>query len=421
MTNVLIIGYGGREHALGWKLAQSEHVDTVFYAPGNAGTEMESKGRNVNIDSTCFESLADLIELQNIDMTIVGPEGPLNDGFVDFLNDRGYNRVFGPTNAAAQLETDKFFSHDILKKCEITQALSTACYSLDEAVQAINNSPREGSVVIKARGLTGGKGVTVCNSKEQALNEIQNHSKKYGPEVLIANRLYGEEFSVFGFSNGEKVIPMKMAFQDHKSLYDKNKGPNTGGMGAYGPVSFANENFVNMIVNQFMTPIVKKMKFDGTEYKGFLYAGMMIANGTPTVLEFNVRMGDPECQTAMMMLDSDLYEIMDKSLEGRLTDEDIKLKSGVSSCVVLSSPGYPNAFDIGKVIDGLDKDFYGVKVFHGGTKREGNQILNSSGRILSVTSYSTLDLTDAKNKAYAAVKKINIEGGFHYRTDIGDK
>jgi len=296
LKKVLIIGSGGREHALGWKLAQSEEVSEVLYAPGNAGTQ-EGKGRNVPINGANkenFGAVADLIESEEIDLAIVGPEAPLADGLVDFLNARGYNRVLGPTEQASQLESDKFFSYNLMKALKIPQANSVKCSTTEEAIKAINDTATDNGIVIKARGLTAGKGVTVCDSKEQALAEISQHSEKYGAEVLIAERLFGQEFSIFGISDGNRVSPLEISLQDHKPLLEGDKGPNTGGMGAYGPAPVASSSSVKHIAETVLTPIVQKMKADGIEYKGFIYAGMIATETGPKVIEFNIRFGDPE-------------------------------------------------------------------------------------------------------------------------------
>lgn len=425
MKKVLVVGSGGREHALGWKLGQSDEISAVYYAPGNAGTE-EDKGRNIKIDGTKkenFPSLFDLVDSEDIDMVIVGPEAPLADGVVDFFNLRGYDNIFGPTAGASLLETDKFFSFDLMNKLGIPQADSVKCYSTDEAIREINKRSTQDGIVIKARGLTGGKGVTVCDSREPALAEIRKHANKYGPEVLIAERLYGQEFSVFGVSDGNEVLPLEISLQDHKPLLDGDEGVNTGGMGAYGPASIAPAGLVGKIACDVMTPVVRKMRNYGHKYKGFLYAGMMMTEDGPKVIEFNIRFGDPECQPAMMLLKNDLYHIIASSLEGKLDQVKIEVYPGAACCVVLASKGYPDDYKKGLEISGLEDAGKpnNVKVFHAGTKKENGQILTSGGRVLGVTSYSQNGIIDARNLAYEAVSKINIPGGFHYRKDIADK
>ena len=329
-------------------------------------------------------------------MVIIGPEGPLTDGIVNYLNARGYNRVFGPKQKASLLESDKFLSFDLMDKLNIQQAESVKCYNLEEAKIAIKQLSRSEGIVIKARGLTGGKGVSICDSKEEALKEIELHSAKYGPEVLIAERLFGREFSVFGISDGTNVSPFEITFQDHKRLMDGDEGPNTGGMGSYGPVLFISREMILDICKRILTPIVQELKSVGIVYKGFIYAGMIMTKNGPKVLEFNVRFGDPECQSAMMMLKSDLYDLLSNALDERLRD--IQFHSGAACCIVLAS-----------------------KVFHAGTKKEGNTIISDGGRILGITGYSPNNIEDAKNIAYDAVSKMDIPGGFSYRQDIAEK
>ncbi|MFQ5474247.1 MAG: phosphoribosylamine--glycine ligase, partial [Candidatus Nanoarchaeia archaeon] len=299
---VMIIGNGGREHALGWNISKSDEVSEVIYAPGNAGTA-EGKGRNVDIDPMDFPGLISFIESENLDLTVVGPEAPLAKGLVDLLHARGYQHVFGCTRKAAMLESDKFFSYDLMRSLDIPQAESIKCYTLEEAFAAIRKLATNQGVVIQARGLTGGKGVTVCESKTEALEEIVRHTEKYGTEVLIAERLSGQEFSVFGISDGNQVLPLEISLQDHKPVFDGDKGPNTGGMGAYGPASVASRIVVKEVSDGIMNPLVRKMRYARNPFVGFLYAGMIMTSEGPKVIEFNVRFGDPECQPAMMMVD----------------------------------------------------------------------------------------------------------------------
>jgi len=426
MKKVLVIGSGGREHALGWKLGQSDKVSEVLYAPGNGGTE-EEKGRNVSIDGSRkenSEAVYNLIRDENIDMAVVGPEQPLADGLVDYLNLRDYHRVIGPTQRASQLEVDKFFSFDLMNDLGIPQADSIKCYSTDEAIRAIRKMATSGGVVIKARWLTGGKGVTVCKSKEHAFSIIGNHAETYGQEVLIAKRLYGQEFSVFGISDGNIVSPLEISLQDHKQLFNGDRGPNTGGMGAYGPAPIASVEVVRRVNETIMTPVVQRMKEQGNEYKGVMYVGLIKSDKDPKVLEFNIRFGDPECQPTMMMLESDLYEIFSSSLDGNLGNVKMEFDPGAAVCVVLASKGYPGSYEKGLPIKGLDNanGIDGVKVFHAGTKIDTNgRILTSGGRVVGVTGSSEEGIGYAQKLAYRGVSEISIPGGFHYRDDIGDK
>lgn len=425
MKKVLIIGSGGREHALGWKLGQSDEVSEIIYAPGNAGTQ-EEKGRNIPIDGSKkdnFSALADFVNSEHVDMVVVGPEAPLADGIVDYFSYKGYNRVFGPTQRASLLESDKFFSFDLMRETQIPHANSVKCYSTEEAIRAINERAAQSGIVIKARGLTGGKGVTVCDSKEQALAEIKDHAGKYGPEVLIAERLFGQEFSVFGISDGNKVSPLELSLQDHKPLLENDKGPNTGGMGAYGPAPIAPVEAVRHVSDNIMTPLIQRMREQGNEYKGVLYAGMMMTREGPRVIEFNIRFGDPECQPAMTILKSDLYNALSSCLDGQVNQVEMQFNPGAACCVVLASQGYPESYKKGLVISGLDEAnrIPGVKVFHAGTKLDKDQILTSGGRVLGVTGYSKNGTADAQRLAYEGVSKISIPWGFHFRRDIANK
>lgn len=422
---VLIVGSGGREHALGWKISESSEVSEVFYAPGNAGTE-EGKGRNISIDGTDknnFPALLDFVIKNSIDMVVVGPEKPLNAGITDFFNSQGFTRIFGPTRVASQLEADKFYSYDLMERAGIPQAKSIKCFSVSEAEEIIKREVTAQGIVIKARGLTGGKGVSVCDNLAQALAEIPNFPKKFGPDVLIAKRLFGQEYSVFGISDGENVSPLEMSIQDHKRLRDGDQGPNTGGMGAYCPAPIASAEAVRDVAKNIMTPIVRKMKAEGAEYKGFLYAGMIMTVDGPKVIEFNVRFGDPECEPAMMMIESDLYRHLSDALDGKLDSSQIRFKSGAACSVILSAQTYPEAASNGLPISGLEDTLgiAGVKVFHAGTKKDNGKVVTAGGRILAATAYSEEGILAAKSLAYEAVRKINMPGGFHYRTDISDK
>ena len=419
MAKILIIGSGGREHALGWKCSQSDEISTVFYAPGNGGT-VENKGININIDGTKKENFGKIYEFvikEKVDMVIVGPEVPLAYGIVDYLYTRGYNRVFGPSQKASLLESDKFFSYDLMSSLNIPQAESIKCCNINDAKKWIKRLFKNG-IVIKARGLTGGKGVYVYTSIDDALNDLQSHFIKYNNDILIAERLFGQEFSVFGISDGIKVFPFEVAFQDYKRLKDNDEGPNTGGMGAYGPVPFVSKDIIMDICKGVFTPIVQKLKEMGVIYKGFIYAGMMMTKYGPKVLEFNVRNGDPECQPAMMMLKNDLYDLLSRALDGRLDDDDIQF-SGAACCVVLASKGYPEYYKKYLPISGLEnaERVENVKIFHAGTQKEGNGIYSIGGRVFGVTGYSN-NIKEARKRAYEAITKIEIRGGFSYRKDI---
>ena len=434
MADVLIIGQGGREHALGWNLQLDDNVSKVFYAPGNAGTE-EGAGRNLNITPKQFDSfwdyskcIAELIEKENIGMVLVGPEDPLAAGLVDNLNSMGYDNIFGPSREAAKLESDKFYSYDLMDELGIPQAKGIKCYSLSEAVDAIKKMCTSEGVVLKSRRLHAGKGVTVCDSLDEALSRIEPHMKQFKDDVLVSERLVGQEYTVFDISAGESVYPILMSFQDHKPLLDGDKGPNTGGMGAYGPASIAGIEDVLYVSDNVVAPVVKRMAERGTPYKGLFYAGMIMAEEGPKVIEFNVRLGDPEAQPAMMMLDS-LYVPLKYAIEGKIDEVDIGIKQGASCCVVLAADGYPGSYDKGTPIYGIEKadQIPGVKVFHAGTAKKEGKIVTSGGRVLGVTARSR-DIEEATQLAYEGVRVITKETNlinedkiFHYRTDIAKR
>ncbi len=435
MVKVLIIGSGGREHALGWSIAQDDEVDEVLYAKGNPGTDAEEKGRNVDIDGTKkdnFPALADLVEKESIDMIVVGPEQPLVDGIVDFFNEKGYNRIFGPKSDASIIEDDKFFSYDLMLKAGIPQAESIQCKTTEEAEKAIKKMATGKGVVIKARGLTGGKGVYVCDTVEEALAKLPEHISTFKSEyVLVAERLFGQEFSVIGNSDGETVKPIKMSVQDHKRLLDDDKGPNTGGMGAYGPAIIANEEMVEHVCDKMMTPVVQRMKAKWScEYKGFLYAAVIKTEDGPKILEYNCRFGDPEAQPIVMKLEKGLYQPISKALDGKLDKINIEFKPGSACCIVMASNGYPRSYEKGLPIGGLEEaaEHPNVKVFHAGTGLKDRKIVTAGGRGLGVTSYSPYGISYAKYNATEAVDAIdkattelNNKIVFIYRHDISDK
>ncbi|MBK03500.1 MAG: phosphoribosylamine--glycine ligase [Deltaproteobacteria bacterium] len=425
MAKVLLIGSGGREHALGWKLSQSEQVTEVHYAPGNGGTA-GGKGRNIPIDGSKkenFDAIAAWIQKEEIGLTVVGPEAPLAEGIVDFLHEKGIHDVFGPIQAAARLEEDKFFSFDIMQELGIPQAEGIKCHNINEAITAIKEQSSKDGVVIKARGLTGGKGVKVCDSAQEAIDFLEEHKSRFGHEILISERMFGQEFSVFGICDGEDVLTLPVAFQDHKPVFDGDKGPNTGGMGAYGPAPIAPPEVIEEVHRRVMEPIVKAFAQRGTPYCGFLYAGMMMTETGPRVIEFNVRFGDPECQPAMMLLEDDLYDLLKKATAGTLKGHALRCRDGHACCVVLASKGYPGAVTKGLKIQGIEEAdaLDGVKVFHAGTCLESTELLTSGGRVLGVTSTGEGDFRSVQQQAYKAVACIDTEGGFHFRRDIGAK
>ncbi len=424
MPKVLIVGKGGREHALGWNFEKDSDVELIFYAPGNGGTN-SGRGVNINIDGTKkdnFPVLFDFVKKEKVDLVVVGPEAPLNDGIVDYFNSNGYFGIFGPTKEQTRLEADKFYSYDLMQKLEMPQARSIKCSGLEDGLDAIDRF--SGSVVLKHRWLAEGKGVKVYDSKNDAKRDIKNFLNSFPGDFLVADRLYGEEFSFFGLADGNIFLPINLAVQDHKRVNDGDKGLNTGGMGAYCPAPIASAGDLEKITKEIMSPVVKEIG-----YKGFLYAGMMKSkDNSMNVIEFNCRLGDPETQAMVMMIENGLYRPVLNSIEGRLNPYYvIKIKNGASCCVALTSQGYPGSYKKGLPINGileaetLQED---IMVFHGGTKlNDKEEVITDEGRVLGVTSHSPLGIKSAKSDAYSVVDLLNMwnPGVFHFRTDISDK
>lgn len=419
---VLVIGQGGREHALVWKLKQSPKVTEIFCAPGNAGTALE--GRNVAISSTDIEGLVRFAQSEKIGLTVVGPEAPLVAGVVDAFQKAGLT-VFGPSKAAAQLEGSKIFCKEILRKANVPTAEAWAFTQADEAIRFLKDR-EEQPFVIKADGLAAGKGVLICQTRDEALAAVRlSMTKKEfgaaGEKILIEECLIGEEVSILAIVDGRTIIPLEPA-QDHKRAYDDDQGPNTGGMGAYTPASFATPELMATVIEKILIPTVHTMKKQGTEFRGILYAGIMLTTQGPKVLEYNVRLGDPETQPVLMRLKTDLFEILLAAAEGRLKDfEEIEWDTRTAVCVVMAAEGYPGNYPKGQVIRGLDAaaQLPDVKVFHAGTDQVGHDVVTNGGRVLGVTALGD-DVADAKRKAYEAVKCIRWDGGW-CRKDISDK
>jgi len=414
---VLVIGSGGREHALVWKLRQSPRVDKVYCAPGNGGIAAEAECLAADVKNV--DSLVSLAHQIQPDLTLVGPELPLQLGVVDEFIRRGL-RVFGPTKAAAQLESSKSFAKEFMQRHQIPTAHYAICDSLDEIHEALPHFHTP--LVVKADGLAAGKGVVICKSKEEAASvsaEMLNGKMlgEAGTRVVLEECLVGEELSFLVVSDGEGVAPL-VAAQDHKRIGDGDSGPNTGGMGAYSTQSIVDEQMRDWLVNHIARPVVAGMKQEGAEYKGVLYCGLMMTARGPMVLEFNCRFGDPETQPILMRLDSDLAEALEASIEGRVSEGDFKWSADASVCVVMSSGGYPGTFEVGKKIMGLEDagKVEGVKVFHAGTTKRDGAYYTAGGRVLGVTARAA-DLESAVERAYEAVAKIGFEGA-HYRKDI---
>jgi len=415
LVNVLVVGSGGREHAIGWKLSHSDNVNTVFHAPGNGGTL-----NNVPISVDDLGGLAKFASENNC-FTIVGPEAPLAMGIVDMFNEMGL-KIFGPTKEAAQLESSKIWAKQFLKRNNIPTA---AFEVFDDPVKAKEYVDKiEYNVVIKADGLASGKGVIVCNSKDEAKKSIDMMlvDKKFGDagnNIIIEERIDGIEASYIALSDGKIAIPMATS-QDHKRIFDDDKGPNTGGMGAYSPTPIIDNNISQKIQEKIIDKTISSLRDEGITFKGFLYAGIMLKDGEPFVLEYNVRMGDPECQPILMRMNSDLFEYLIGSVNGTLKNiPQISWKNKSAVCIVLASKGYPNSYPKGDEIFGLEKVSDDELVFHAGTKMVDKKIITNGGRVLGVTALGdTLEL--AIKNAYSTVDKISWKNKY-MRTDIGKK
>ena len=414
---VLVLGSGGREHALVWKLRQSPRVTEIYCAPGNAGICEEAVC--VPADIKHLDSLIAAAQQIKPDLTLVGPELPLTLGIVDEFDRRGW-RIFGPTKAAAQLESSKSFAKEFLQRHHIPTAHYAICNSVEDIRAALPHFHTP--IVVKADGLAAGKGVVIAATKEQAVaTAVEMLSGKMlgeaGARVVLEECLEGEELSFLVFSDGERVAPL-VAAQDHKRVGDGDSGPNTGGMGAYSIPQIVDDKMRDWLVNHVARPVISGMKAEGAEYKGVLYCGLMMTARGPMVLEFNCRFGDPETQPILLRLESDLLEAIEASIEGRLSDGDFRWSRDSSVCVVMSSGGYPGTFDAGKKIVGIeDADrITGVKVFHAGTTKRDGVFYTSGGRVLGVSARAA-DLKSAVDRAYEAVRCIQFEGQ-HYRKDI---
>jgi phosphoribosylamine--glycine ligase len=411
-----VIGSGGREHALGWKLAQSPQVSKVFFAPGNGGTQ-----NNIPIQVDEIEKLADFAQKNNC-FTVVGPEAPLAAGIVDKFKQKNL-KIFGPTGAAAQLESSKVWAKLFMKKYGIPTAPFEVFDDPKKAKDYVSSLGYD--VVVKADGLAAGKGVIVCGGKQEAFDAIDAILVKQsfgsaGKKIIIEQRIDGVEASYIALCDGKIATPMATS-QDHKRIFDDDKGPNTGGMGAYSPTGVINDELAKKIQHQIIDKTIQSISSEGITFQGFLYAGVMIKDGNPYVLEFNARMGDPECQPILMRMDSDLYEYLLAAADGTLGSKpQISWKKQNAVCVVLASKGYPDSYPKNDEISGLDSANTGdVTVFHAGTKKEDSKILTNGGRVLGVTALGS-SLQDAITNAYAAVDKISWKNKY-YRKDIGKK
>lgn len=417
---VLVVGGGGREHAIVWKLSQSKSVDKIYCCPGNAG--IAELAECIDVNQNDFNALLDFVKYEWIDLTIVGPEDPLSKGIVDLFEKDG-RRIVGPNKAAAQLESSKAFSKELMRLNGIPSAeykVFTSYLHAEEYIR-VKGTP----IVIKADGLAAGKGVFVATTIEEATHALKVILKDRvfgdaGNRVVIEQCLQGEEASYMVFTDGETIVPMASS-QDHKRIFENDEGPNTGGMGAYSPAPVITEAMEKVVMEKVMRPTIKALKSGGLDYKGILYAGLMIDKGKPYVLEFNCRLGDPETQPVLSRLQTDFMDIAMAITEKRLSDIKVEWKKDPAVCVVISSSGYPGPYRKGDPIRGIDEanKMEGVHVFHAGTAFKDDTVVTSGGRVLGVTATGS-DIASAKKRAYDAVGKIHFDG-MHYREDIADR
>ncbi len=417
---VLVLGGGGREHALAWKLRQSPRITQLVCAPGNGGIADECEC--VPVDMKSLESIVGVAARLQPDLTVVGPELPLTLGVVDEFTRQRWP-VFGPTQAAARLESSKSFAKEFLQRHHIPTAPFAICDSIDQVRAALGHF--HAPVVVKADGLAAGKGVVIAKNKEEAAGVAAEMLSgrmlgDAGARVVLEECLVGDELSFLVFSDGERVAPL-VAAQDHKRVGDGDTGPNTGGMGAYSTSDLVDSGMRDWLVNHVARPVVAGMKAEGTEFKGVLYCGLMMTARGPMVLEFNCRFGDPETQPILMRLESDLLDALQASIEGRISEGDFKWSPDASVCVVMSSGGYPGTYEQGKRIDGLDEAgaVEGVKVFHAGTSKRDGVHYTAGGRVLGVTARAA-DLETAVGRTYKACAMISFAGA-HYRKDIAGR
>jgi phosphoribosylamine--glycine ligase len=417
---VLVVGGGGREHALVWKISQSPRVSKIFCAPGNAGISRQAT--LVPIKANDLTSLLEFALKEKIDLTVVGPEEPLTNGIVDLFESKGLF-IFGASAKAAEIEGSKAFAKEMMQKYHIP----TASYEVFEDRQkAIDYICRQGApVVVKADGLAAGKGVILCQTVEEAIQSVDQMmvEKVFGEaghRVIVEEYLVGEEASYIAFTDGKVILPLASC-QDHKAIFDEDRGPNTGGMGAYSPAPVVSEEVNERIIEKVLRPIIYGLNEEGRPYKGVIYAGLMIHQGHPKVLEFNARFGDPETQPVLMRMKGDIVPILEACIKGNLSQCQIEWDNRASVCVVMASKGYPGDYEKGKVIKGLDEvsRMEDIFVFHAGTSLLDHQTVTNGGRILGVTGLG-MDIPRAIEKTYQAVKKISWEG-VQYRSDIGQK
>ncbi|OGD10277.1 MAG: phosphoribosylamine--glycine ligase [Candidatus Aminicenantes bacterium RBG_13_62_12] len=417
---ILLIGSGGREHALAWKIAQSPHCEKLYCAPGNPGTM--THGENVAIDPTDIMRLAEFAQEKSVDLTVVGPEIPLAMGIVDEFEKRRL-RIFGPNKKAAEIEESKIFAKQFMARHKIPTARYRTASTPARAREIIKSGEFSFPLVVKADGLAAGKGVFICpvpDKADEAVHRIMVEKEfgEAGAKVLIEEFLTGKEVSFIALTDGIKVRPM-VSTMDHKALLDGDQGPNTGGMGAISPSPFLDKKLFNEIVDGILIPTVTRLLEEGRKFRGVMYCGLMLTEKGPKVLEYNCRFGDPETQPQMLRLESDLVEVIADALEDNVLARDMTWSSRPAGCVVLASAGYPGPYEKKKLIQGVDEatKLSGVTVFHAGTKLEGDSLLTNGGRVLAVCA-SEETLADTLRRIYSGVQLISFEG-MHYRKDIG--
>ncbi len=419
---VLIIGSGGREHAIAYKIKESPLLKELYIMPGNAGTA--SIGENIETDISDHQDVGEFCSTKNIDLVVIGPEQPLVEGLADYLRGKGI-KVFGPNKNAAEIESNKSFAKRIMKKAGVpTGAFVGFPAKMHEAVKEYLQNKKY-PCVIKANGLAAGKGVAICQTYDEAEKYLEDlFDKKIfgeaGEYVLVEEYLQGEEASVFAISDGKDFICLP-ASQDHKRIGENDTGKNTGGMGAYAPAPLITPKLMEEIKNRVIAPTLRALRDEGKEFIGCLYAGVMITGNGTKVVEFNCRFGDPETQVVLPVLKGDFLELLHSAATGNLNRDAVEYNGGCAVCVVTASKGYPDSYEKGFIIEGLSKSNTDVVIFHAGTKIENNKTVTNGGRVLGVTAINKdIDLASAKSKAYAALKDINFEN-MYYRTDIADK
>ena len=416
---ILVVGSGGREHALAWKIAQSPLVTQIYAAPGNAGIARHAECVDITPDN--IEGLLDFAKRKSVDLTVVGPEAPLCKGIVNLFQEHKL-RIFGPDKEAAELEGSKVFCKNLLRRYGIPTPNFRVFNQAKVALQFIRSS--QYPLVVKADGLAGGKGALICHSESEAVVAIEAMMEKKvfgkaGEQIIVEEFLNGVEASVIVFTDGHSIATLEST-QDHKRVYDGDRGPNTGGMGAYCPAPVASDRDNKRVEREVLVPIVHAMNKERRRVKGILYAGIMFTKSGPKVLEFNVRFGDPECQPLMMRLKSDLVPAMNATIDEKLTDVELESHPDPSVCVVMASGGYPGNYETDYEITGIDEaESTGAVVFHAGTRMSEGKLVTSGGRVLGVTARGK-DLAEAQKNCYAAVAKIQFKAA-HHRTDIGSK